>query len=59
MIGCAEEWEMPSRFKVPCVFFTGMIFHKGDLLVSYGAADQFIGLLKIDYKKLMDKMDQL
>ncbi len=59
MIGCAEDWEMPSRFRIPCVFFTGMIFHEGDLLVSYGAADEHIGLLKIDYKKVMEKMDQL
>lgn len=59
MIGCAEEFEKPSRFEIPCVFFTGMIFHKGDLLVSYGAADERVGLLKIDYKKLMEKMEEL
>ncbi len=59
MIGCVEEFEKPSRFEIPCVFFTGMIFHQGDLLVSYGAADERIGLLKIDYKKLMRKMDEL
>ncbi len=59
MFACAEEWEMPARFKVPCVFTTGMIFHKGDLLISYGAADQYVGILKIDYKKLMDKMNEL
>ena len=59
MIACAEEFEMPARFSIPCVFFTGMIFHKGDLLVSYGAADERVGLLKIDFKKLMEKMDQL
>ena len=59
MIGCAEEFEMPARFAIPCIFFTGMIFHKGDLLVSYGAADERVGLLKIDYKKLMEKMGEL
>ena len=59
MIGCEAEFEKPSRFTIPCVFFTGMIFHKGDLLVSYGAADERVGLLKIDYKKLMEKMEEL
>lgn len=59
MIACAEDFEQPSRFETPCVFFTGMIFHKGDLLVSYGAADERVCLLKIDYKKLMEKMDNL
>lgn len=59
MIGCEADFEMPARFTIPCVFFTGMIFHKGDLLVSYGAADERVGLLKIDYKKLMEKMDEL
>ena len=59
MIGCEADFEQPARFEIPCVFFTGMIFHKGDLLVSYGAADERVGLLKIDYKKLMKKMDEL
>ena len=32
---------------------------EGDLLVSYGAADERVCLLKIDYKKLMEKMNEL
>ena len=52
-----EGFERPSRFQIPCVFFTGIVGHKGDLLVSYGAADEHVGLLKIDYQELMKIME--
>lgn len=54
MIVNVEDFEAPSKFKTPCVFFTGLVEHEGDLLVSYGAADEHIGLMKIDYPLLLD-----
>ena len=54
MIVNEEAWEAPSKFKTPCVFFTGLIEYDGDLLCSYGAADEHVGLLRIDYPMLMD-----
>ena len=62
---CKEKWivdeadfEKPSgsKFKTPCVFFTGLIEHNDELLVSYGAADQNVGLMRLDYKKLMEEL---
>ena len=49
----AEPWEMPQRFKTPCVFFTGMIRLEDTLLVSYGAADQFVGVMELDLEKVL------
>jgi len=54
MIVNEEPWEAPSKFKTPCVFFTGLIEYDGDLLCSYGAADEHVGLMRIDYPMLMD-----
>lgn len=50
----AESWEMPQRFKTPCVFFTGMIRLDDTLLVSYGAADQFVGVMELDLAKVLE-----
>ena len=53
MIVNEEEFEAPSKFKTPCVFFTGLVEYDGDLLCSYGAADEHVGLMRIDYPMLM------
>ena len=58
MIVNEEEFEAPSKFKTPCVFFTGLVEHNGDLLCSYGAADEHVGLLKIDYPMLLDILNE-
>ncbi|MBR5508062.1 MAG: hypothetical protein IKV88_08455 [Clostridia bacterium] len=53
MIVNTEDFESPSKFTTPCVFFTGLIEHDSDLLCAYGAADEHVGLMKIDYPLLM------
>ena len=53
LIAVGEDFERPSKFKTPCVFFTGMIQQEGDLLISYGAADEHVGIMKVDYQQLM------
>lgn len=53
LISVEADFEHPSKFKTPCVFFTGMVKHEEDLLISYGAADEHVGIMKVDYQKLM------
>lgn len=61
---CKEKWivneadfEKPSKFKTPCVFFTGLIEkNESELLVSYGAADQYVGVMELDFPKLMNEL---
>ncbi len=48
-----EDFEVPRKFKTPCVFFTGLIPQGDTLLASYGAADQYAAVMKIDFKKLL------
>ncbi len=47
------DFEKPSKFGIPCVFFTGMIKQDQQLLVSYGAADEFAATMTLDYDKLV------
>ncbi len=54
MIVNEADFEAPSKFKTPCVFFTGMIEHEGDLLISYGAADEHVGIMLVDKQKVLE-----
>lgn len=58
MIVNVEDFETPSKFKTPCVFFTGLVEYCGDLLCSYGAADEHVGLMKIDYDMLINILNK-
>lgn len=49
-----EPWEMPHKFKTPCIFVTGMIRIGNDALLSYGAADERVGTLKMRFQELVD-----
>lgn len=53
MMFAQEPWEMPGRFKTPCVFITGLIRLGDELLVSYGAADQRAGVARIRLEPLL------
>lgn len=48
-----EPWEMPNKFKTPCVFVTGLIRVGDALMISYGAADQRVGIAAIDFHALL------
>lgn len=50
----AADFERPAKFGIPCVFFTGMIKQDEQLLVSYGAADEFAATMTLDYNKLVE-----
>ncbi len=48
-----EPWELPNRFKTPCVFITGLIKLGAELLISYGAADEKAGIARIPLDPLI------
>lgn len=48
------EWERAGKFSTPCVFITGMVRLGERLLMSYGAADEKVGLLEADLKPLIE-----
>lgn len=49
-----EDWEKPNKFTTPCVFVTGLVKVGDALIASYGAADERVGVLKIEYDALME-----
>lgn len=48
-----EEWEMPDLLPCPCIFTCGGIVNGRELIMSYGAGDQNIGILRVDFKSLV------
>lgn len=48
-----EDWELPNKFKTPCIFVTGMLRLGEKLLLSYGAADEFVGIMLLDFEELV------
>lgn len=49
----SEPWEMPNRFKTPCVFTTAIIEDGDDYVMSYGAADEVVGVARVDKAGLL------
>ncbi|MBO5307211.1 MAG: hypothetical protein J6C40_04340 [Lentisphaeria bacterium] len=51
------DWELAGVFPTPCLFTcSGIVRPDGSLLMGYGAADSVIGLLKTDFKSLLEKI---
>jgi predicted GH43/DUF377 family glycosyl hydrolase len=48
-----HQWELPSRFPIPCLFATGGIVVGGQLIISYGAADEKIGIAWTNFDRLV------
>jgi predicted GH43/DUF377 family glycosyl hydrolase len=48
-----QEWELPSDYPTPCLFTTGGIVVGDELIMSYGAADQKIGISWVNYFELI------
>jgi len=48
-----REWEMPSDYPTPCLFTTGGIVAGDQLIMSYGAADQKVGIAWVNYEELV------
>lgn len=56
LITVSEPWEQPGKFHIPCVFATGMIKREGDIILAYGAADERVGLMYINYDELLQHL---
>lgn len=54
LIYAKQDWELPDKFPCPCIFTTGAVICDGTLIMGYGAADQKIGIAKVDMQKLVD-----
>ncbi len=48
-----REWELPSDYPTPCLFTTGGVIIGEDLVMSYGAADQKVGISWVNFKDLV------
>jgi predicted GH43/DUF377 family glycosyl hydrolase len=48
-----QEWEMPSDYPTPCLFSTAGIVVGDELIISYGAADQKVGISWVNYNDLI------
>lgn len=57
IIRVEEKWEFPKHFKIPCLFITGMIRVGDDVLMSYGAADECVGVMFAKYKDILEYLD--
>lgn len=48
-----QEWELPDKFPCPCIFTTGGIVVNDTLIISYGAADQRVGIAWVSCSELV------
>lgn len=53
LIYARQKWELPDKFPCPCIFTTGAVVKNGILIMGYGAADQKIGIAKVDLEELV------
>ncbi|MCR5754685.1 MAG: hypothetical protein K6G30_07735 [Acetatifactor sp.] len=49
-----QDWELPDKFACPCIFTTGGVVLGEKLIMSYGAADQKVGIAWVNLKELVD-----
>ncbi|MEM6332046.1 MAG: hypothetical protein AAF823_01755 [Planctomycetota bacterium] len=54
-----ESWEMPSKFKTPCLFVTALLAEAGrPWQVFYGAADERVGMAACDGEELLRRAER-
>lgn len=53
MIRVSEDWEKPATFTIPCVFVDGMLKIGDELLLSYGAADECMGIMRMPVDEVL------
>ena len=49
-----QPWELNGRFKPPCLFTCAGIVINGELIMSYGAADEKIGIARVNFDELVN-----
>ncbi len=53
-----EDFEAPSKFSIPCIFFTGIVKKDDRLIVSYGAADENAAVMELDYNAIVEELEK-
>lgn len=53
LIYAKQDWELPDKFPCPCIFTTGGVIQNGTLIMGYGAADQKIGIAKVNLEEMI------
>ncbi len=53
LIYARQKWELPDKFPCPCIFTTGAVIMGDTLIMGYGAADQKIGIAKVNLDELV------
>jgi predicted GH43/DUF377 family glycosyl hydrolase len=48
-----QPWELNGRFKTPCLFTCAGIVINGELIMSYGAADEKVGIARVNREELV------
>lgn len=52
-------WQQPRRFPIPCLFTCGAVVNdKGELVMSYGAADEVAGIAWVELAPLIERVRQ-
>ncbi|MBP5197764.1 MAG: hypothetical protein J6033_01800 [Lachnospiraceae bacterium] len=54
LIYAKQDWELPDKFECPCIFTTGGIVMDDELIMSYGAADQKVGMAWANFDEIVD-----
>jgi predicted GH43/DUF377 family glycosyl hydrolase len=54
LIYAKQDWELPDKFACPCIFTTGGIVKEDELIMSYGAADQKVGIAWAYFDEIVD-----
>ena len=49
-----QKWELPDKFPCPCIFSTGGVVVDDTLIISYGAADQKVGIAYVSFSELIN-----
>lgn len=58
IIYAQQKWELPDKFPCPCIFTTGGVICDGTLIMGYGAADQKVGIAKVNFEELVAYVKQ-
>jgi predicted GH43/DUF377 family glycosyl hydrolase len=48
-----QKWELEGRFTIPCMFPCGAVVIDGELIIGYGAADERIGIARVNFDELV------
>jgi len=54
LLYASQSWQRSERFTIPCIFTCGgVVTDDGDLVMSYGAADEIVGIARTNLASLV------